>query len=222
MMNSPSCALIFDVVQSRKINDWKDTVTQINQAIKTVNKKYRQSLKIKFSPTVGDEFQGVLLSPERAYDIFREFHFGLSCELYCGAGVGEIETPLQKSIEMRGTAFYNAREALEKCKKEKKRFSIVYDNEEKERQELTNTIADLICAVEDSATPRQKEIFAYYRSNRKLTLEDIGNQFSITKQAVSQALNAISYEQVLQGEKEISRLLSNEFIIQERSDYIPK
>ncbi|MCD6453719.1 MAG: hypothetical protein J7L62_00255, partial [Candidatus Aminicenantes bacterium] len=109
------CTFICDIKSSRKLKNWRNIFSSIENTLIRVNKEFKEEVFVEFKPTVGDEFQGVLKSSRYAYDVYLFLKKNIPAGFYCGIGVGEVEKT-KKDVGMRGTAFYRAREALEKCK----------------------------------------------------------------------------------------------------------
>jgi predicted DNA-binding protein YlxM (UPF0122 family) len=202
-----SCVIIGDLRGSREIDDWERVLRSLKSSLQSISKKYKEEVLVDFAPTVGDEFQGVLRSPKHAYDVCMELFLTLGTDIYCGIGIGEVERPLG-DVGMRGTAFYRAREALERCKKDKRRLYIVSKEGENLRDLLLNTLFRVIEETVSSWTKRQREIATYLWLNPKLSIEEVGRHFSITKQNVSKILKSAHWALLEEVEGAIRTLLS--------------
>lgn len=112
-----------DIVSSRKIENRVEFQESLKEFFKIINEKYKNILIAPITFTLGDEWQIVLNSPHKSYDIFKEFQKYLlnkNVDVYCGIGIGKISTKLSKDTrEMDGEAFINGREALNIAKKSK-------------------------------------------------------------------------------------------------------
>jgi len=204
-MNRTRCAVICDIKKSRRLEEWRSVIHTLRGRLKETNKKFRSDIMLDFRITAGDEFQGVLRSPKNAYDLYLYLKTGLPVKLYCGLGVGEIESS-ESVAEARGDAFYRARESLELCKR--KRRSIMIKSWKSDHDDILNVLFHFIEAFEDSWTNRQREIVNYCRFHPELTYEEIGRHFSVTKQSISQTLKSAGWHALREGEELIRKLLS--------------
>ena len=206
------CVLTCDVKNSKNLKNWPEILTQIENTLEEINKKFNMNILIEFKITVGDEFQGVLKTPENAYNLYLYIKENLSVDIYCGIGTGEIEGVNGRKIGLRGSAFYRARDAIELCKK-KKRAAIIKTSEEENTFDNTiNTLMYLIYIFEKSWTKRQKEVLSYYRFHRDLTYEEVGKHFGISKQSISQILSGAEWSAVSEGENLINKLVYEKFV----------
>ena len=109
-----NCVLIGDIKKSRDVDDWATLFRKLEETLNEINTMFSDDIRIDFKPTVGDEFQGVLKRPKKAYAIYVTFKSNLPVDFYCGIGIGDIERPLENEVGMRGTAFYRARRSEER------------------------------------------------------------------------------------------------------------
>lgn len=203
------CVLIGDIKKSRDIEDvgWATLFRTLEATLSELNTRFSTDIQVPFKPTVGDEFQGVLKSPKNAYASYLFIQSHMQVDFYCGLGIGEIEIPVANAVGMRGTAFYRARSALETCKKRKRKVLIKSADGPDLTDEILNTVLHLLEVLEESWTARQREVVTYVRLHPGATYEQIGHQFAISKQAVSQILAAADWAAVSEGEELVHRLL---------------
>src|SRR5437879_12376398 len=114
----PCLSLIGDMVGSRELLPSRRQKIQerFREFIQYLNKKYAKDILAKFVITLGDEFQGLLLSatpvPDLMWDIDQRFS---DRDLRVGVGFGVLTTPIQEeAINVDGPALYNARAAIER------------------------------------------------------------------------------------------------------------
>src|SRR2546421_2296049 len=113
LRSEPCLALIGDMVGSRELLPSRRPKIQerFREFIQYLNKKYAKDILAKFVITLGDEFQGLLLSatpvPDLMWDIDQRFS---DRDLRVGVGFGVLTTPIQEeAINDDGPALYNAR-----------------------------------------------------------------------------------------------------------------
>ncbi len=199
--------LICDVRKSREIENWEKVVEKIKGVLDEVNERFRESIVGSFKMTVGDEFQGVLRFPERAYGIYKFIKYHVPVSLYCGVGIGEVEIPVEDYGGARRSAFYNARDAVDECKKMKRVFFL--KSPSKEVDDIVNTIAYLIECIESTWTERQKEVVKFHISHPEMSYEGIGRVFGITKQGVSGILKRAKWDAIENGIEVIESVLKS-------------
>ncbi len=202
-------ALIGDIRGSRSLDNWPAVFAELKKALNAANRRFAGDLLIKFHATVGDEFQGALQTPEKAFDVYTFIKASLLVPLYAGLGIGEVEKSGPGASGLRGTAFYRAREALETCKQEKGLLRVRTAAAENRRDRTMNVILQLLETLEMNWTNRQREIINFYRLHPQLTHLELGNQFSITQPAITQVLRAASFSTLYAAEQEIKQQLSN-------------
>jgi len=206
---SNNCVLIGDIKRSRDVENWTTLFRQLEETLSEINGLFSEDIIIDFKPTVGDEFQGVLKSPKNAYVVHVAIKSRLPLDFYCGVGIGDIERPLEDEVGMRGTAFYRARSALELCKKSNRNLLIKSSDTTNQTDEILNTVLRFIEVLEKSWTKRQREVVNYVRLHPGSTYEQVGNHFTISKQAVSQILGAADWAAIAEGETLLNHLLGS-------------
>jgi hypothetical protein len=194
---------------SSSIDNWSDIFMRLDKTLKEINKVFASNILIDFRPTVGDEFQGVLKNPKNVYTIYLFIKYKLPADIYCGIGVGNIEKPLKKDIGMRGTAFYRARNALELCKKIKRKLFIKSSDTQSHPDKVINTLLRFIEVLENSWTKRQRDVVNYFRLHPDYNYEQLGKHFKTSKQSVSQILKAANWSAISEGEILLNSLLEN-------------
>jgi hypothetical protein len=163
--------IIGDLINSRKLKNRLSAQERLKDSLSEVNKKYSDEIGSKFMITLGDEFQGLLLTGCNCLRILDEISFRMSpIEIRFGLGVGELNTVLNKELctGMDGPVFWKAREAIQVIHKkndygrtnvhlcsQKNDFSVV----------LINDILKLTALQMSGWRDTQKEIY-------RLVLED--------------------------------------------------
>lgn len=202
------CVITGDIKKSRKLENRSEVQKRLKSGLSEINLKYKEELLSDFMITLGDEFQGVLKSPEKCYSVFLDIQDSLHLNIYFGIGIGDIETEIyEKTIEMDGSAFYRSREALKEAKK--KKSSLILKSGSDYFDEIVNTIFNLITIIRDKWTKRQKEIVEFYKSG-ELTYEDVAQHFRVTKQSVSQVLKTANFEAIQKAENCLGTILRDD------------
>ena len=93
---------------------------EFTELVARLNEMHREQVRAKFVITLGDEFQGLLRSPEiiprLIWELERSF---TSRELRLGFGYGRLHTSIPEyAINIDGPAFHNARASIEAARKQ--------------------------------------------------------------------------------------------------------
>ncbi|MEW5937424.1 MAG: SatD family protein [Candidatus Thermoplasmatota archaeon] len=206
-MKPDGCVITGDIIGSRSIDNWSNVFKKLDRTLKEINREFANDILVDFKPTVGDEFQGILIEPKKAYIIYNSIKSKLPVGFYCGVGIGLVERPLSENIGTRGSAFYRARNALELCKKRKRRIIILSSDTPRQIDDVINTLLYFIEVLGSSWTKRQQEVVSYYRAHINYTYEQLGKHFGISKQSVSQILKGANWSAISQGEAVVNKLL---------------
>ncbi|MFW9927991.1 MAG: SatD family protein, partial [Candidatus Thorarchaeota archaeon] len=111
----------------------------------------------------------------------------------CGIGIGTINTKFSlNTLEMDGKAFHYSRDAVEYAKEND--YHIYIQSENKAFDDIINSLLLLVDTLKSHLTARQKEIILLKRKN--LTLQEIGNEKKISKQAVFNILSSANWKQL--------------------------
>lgn len=111
-------ALIIDLINSRSYvdSDRVDIQKYLIKVIASLNKVFEDGLELDVVFSGGDEVQGLFSSPQAAYLYVRLFDMLVSpVGIRAGIGVGEWNVQIDDamSTEQDGTAYHNARYAIE-------------------------------------------------------------------------------------------------------------
>lgn len=201
------CVIIGDIKGSRKLARWQDIFKRLETTLKEVNQEFADDILMNFEPTVGDEFQGILINADSAYLISVAIKNRVPADMYLGIGIGEVEKLSNENVGMRGTAFYRARSALELCKKRKRGIIIKSSDVPNYMEDIINTLLYFINSFEKLWTKRQREIVNYFRLHPDYTYTQLSRYFKISKQSISQILKAANWNVVSEGELSVNKLL---------------
>lgn len=184
----------------------KDAVPEAITKINTLADNKTLQLILPPERTSGDEFQCLLAEPESVYQLVRlliadgRWHIGI--------GVGDVETPLPKDVrEARGSALVNAREAVESSKSADP--SVVLIGSRVPEASDANAVLRLISAVLKRRTNSGwAAINAAERASAKdASMSEAADSLGITKQALSQRLQAANWKLEIQSYPTVIRIL---------------
>jgi hypothetical protein len=182
MKQQSYCAIIGDINRSRSLPGRANVQRKFAAAVDTINKEFKTSIASKFLVTLGDEFQGLLLTPEVSYDLVRRFENLMEPVPFAfGVGIGALSTPLRKdkALGMDGEAFHRARTAL---KEAKRRRRTVYYSFDSEAEVLFNALIALMDKQWLRLTVRQKRIAQLLKDQSP---KDVARRLRISTQAIS-------------------------------------
>ncbi len=195
-------AIIGDIQDSKIIEDRKNVQIKLEEVLEEINVQYSNDIASKFMITLGDEFQGLLLSGTNVMSIISKIERGMyPVRLRFGVGIGEITTDINPnmSIGADGPGYYRAREAIGNLKeKEKKRKTyagdILFKADDKNQtiMDMLNTIIELMFAIKSFWSDRQREIIwnmLEYHDNQI----DAAKRLKIKQPTVQKALVAGKY-----------------------------
>lgn len=113
-------AIIGDLVSSRQLRDRQAVQKKLVSALDEINELFEAHLASRFSITLGDEFQGVLHSPEQAMAVlFRLKYLLFPVRIRFGVGLGEISTQInpKESLGADGPAYHAARQMIQEVRR---------------------------------------------------------------------------------------------------------
>jgi len=117
-------------------------------------------------------------------------------EWWVGIGIGGVEAPLGKtSADSRGSAFYNARDAMTEAKDSTYGFAVSGDDSHRARAVSANLT--LLALLASRRGIRQWEAVDLMRHN--LSQKEVGQELGITPQAVSQRLRSAAWQEECEG-----------------------
>lgn len=202
MAQTRYCAIIGDIRHSRRLPRRGAVQKRFAGSIEKVNREFKKEIASAFLITLGDEFQGLLVSPAESYRLVRRFQEMMDPVPFSfGIGVGTLSTPLEKqAVGMDGEAFHRARAALESAKKGKREILCSFESP---ALDLVNALIGLLDGRRQRLTARQNVI-------RHLLLELDGQQAVAKRLRISQpAVSKVASS--LRDLSEAERVL-NEFL----------
>ena len=197
----PLTAVIGDLVGSRQFSppERGEVQVELRQFLNRLNQNYRAAVLSDFVITTGDEFQALLRDPELIPDLAWAVEAQLGrIGVRLGIGFGTIYTPLRPvAIGMDGPAFHQAREAITNAAK-KAWNGGVFLGFTKPGDNILNGFARVLHRHRTDMTERQREVADILRRGKTQT--EVAEMLEITKQAVSDHVGAMGWEEYFLAE----------------------
>ena len=210
-------ALIGDMIASKKLPKPRRVQAQekLSSALASVNAGFEGQIAAKFLITLGDECQGLMLSPgdpvAAALEIMHQMRpFGIRFAI----GMGGMDTPIDPNaaIGADGEAFHRARACIEGMKA--RHFArLRFATGDPDADEALNTVAALCDRLSLGWTDKQEALvhamLTARFSGRKLTQAELGAASGVGQSTVNTQLSAAGFNEYSAGMLYIRRLLSN-------------
>lgn len=197
----PVVAVIGDLVGSKRLARARRSVvqTELEKLLDQLNRQFISHILSKFVITTGDEFQGLLRSPEIVPDLLWSMRARLpDVPFRLGIGFGEIHTPLREfAIGMDGPAFHEARKAINTAK-EKGWLGGEFMGFGEDEDTILNGLARLLERHREGMTGSQRDVATRLRTGMKQV--DVARDLGITPQAVSDHVRAMGWKTYEYGE----------------------
>lgn len=194
-------ALIGDIVKSRKLDGGRRYSVQqrLSSLLEEFNQVHQRSIISQFVVTLGDEFQGLLKSPQIIPDLLWQLESDLTdVQVRIGAGYGTLTTPIQdEAIGMDGPAFHNARAAITEAKS-RGHLGGVFKGFQTPANEALNGFARILYRQRVSWTDTQREVVEFLR--RGIRQSGIATELDITQQAVSSRTRSSGWQAYTEAE----------------------
>jgi predicted DNA-binding protein YlxM (UPF0122 family) len=196
--------VIGDVSGSKQLSGKHRYQTQlfIKSAIIQINEEYTGLIEAPLTITKGDEFQGLFRDLENAYKICLALEKAtLPVQIRFGLGVGQIfKMGSRLPIEMDGAAFHAANDALQMAKK--KKMSTALCSQDKQLDNLINTIFRLMSAIKQKWSERHHKLFWLYKDLG--TYRKVAETEQITPQAVCDILKNCRALEIKKAEESLN------------------
>ncbi len=179
-------ALVGDVVGSKEVADRADLQERLRIGLDEVNDRFKEVIAAQFVLTVGDEFQGLLNSPdELAMILGRLRTHAFPAKLRFGLGLGKLSTPLRaQALGMDGPCFHRARAAVERAVVRGTSMEVEADSQ----KGAFDIYALLRAHMQSGWTERQRQVADLAMAG--LEGVEIAERLSVTPSAISQHLRA--------------------------------
>jgi hypothetical protein len=197
-------ACIGDIVASRQLRpDVRRKVQRtLTEKLKEMNLLLGPGLVADFAVTLGDEFEGVIgvaFASHAIPDLIWAMEDALSAvTMRFGVGLGSIDTELSRDPRMMdGSAFHNARSAIEVASKGK-RLGGVFQGFGETHDAVLNGLARVLYLQRSRWSPRQRQLMNLLRGGKRQN--EAAEILGLTKQAVSAYARAAGWQTYGEGE----------------------
>lgn len=187
-----------DLVRSREIRERSKIQSKIKSTLEKVNRQFGKVILVKFSITIGDEFQGLITSIKQSYSLIKAIRKYLYPLNICfGVGEGGLSTKISKrTTEMDGECFLLSRRALIQAKKRGQ--SLIYQTNDNSRDMFLNTIIMLQDAIKQNWKDlHYQRVWEYEKYG---TTEKVAKKEGVSSQAISKALRVAKYSEIKRAE----------------------
>jgi hypothetical protein len=193
LRTKPCVALIGDMVGSRELpyKQRPQIQERFKDFIQYLNKRYAKEILSRFVITLGDEFQGLLLSatpiPDLMWDIEHRFS---DRDLRVGVGFGVLFTPIQKeAINVDGPALYNARAAIQSARSKRSLGGVFVGFSDMDQ--VLNGMARILSFHRSEFTQQQLRIAELMREG--YTHMEAADRLKISRQAVTKQVKSMGW-----------------------------
>lgn len=214
--------LIGDIINSKNISERNLFQNKLKDLLAQINDRYNKVIESKFSITLGDEFQAILNSADKIFEII----FNIELNLYpvkvrFALSYGQIDTEINKDLPLGsdGPAWWQARKILKEIKEKnerglKGRTNIKFAGLNKDFSNIFNSTFSVIFNIKNRWTINQikiiKEIINSYGITGDIKQADIANQLNITPSELNKSLKSSSYLDIANLLKNIENIIISE------------
>jgi hypothetical protein len=209
-------ALIGDMINSRKLNNRMEVQNRLQTLLSDINGMYSEDIESNFLITLGDEFQGLLKSPNHILSIIDYLQFKLHpIKIRFGIGIGTITTKINKSMALGadGPAYHYARDMINQIKTiENSKLSgsnniMFYSDNQSNIFKLINTNLQLCTLIENTWTEKQRVLLEKILLENKNQTE-AAKELHITQSSVQRRLKASGYFDYIRAKETITSILN--------------
>ncbi|EHO42943.1 hypothetical protein Calab_3339 [Caldithrix abyssi DSM 13497] len=196
---------IGDIIQSRRITDRAQVQRKFSQAIEKLAKSHGHLFLSPPTLTIGDEFQAVVKSTANLFLILHQFEVEMHpVHMRFGFGLGSIDTPLntRAAIGMDGSAFHNARTAIEEARQLGKKYALV-SSINKDQSAALKLLLSWIDLNLQNWSNEKLQIFVWNRQGKRQ--REIADILNISQPAVSQHINKPIFALLLESEQYLEK-----------------
>ncbi|MEZ4386802.1 MAG: SatD family protein [Candidatus Krumholzibacteriia bacterium] len=205
-IETPYLVLGGDIRRSRDRVDRAALQTRLEASLARVNVRFDRDLAAPLSVVQGDAFQGLLRRPAAAMPLVVALELALQpVSFRIGLGWGALATPMRPTTaSMDGPAFHRAHEALEAARAGE--AWLVARGLPDPDQPVFDGLVSLLGAVRDGWTASQRRAVSARREQP--TGKAAAAAAGVSPPAMSRALRAAHYAEVLMAEAAVASLLS--------------
>lgn len=210
--------IIGDIIQSRRLKNRTEVQEIFLKTIEKIKKEFSQMFISPPTITIGDEFQAVLKRTDNLFVMIHRFESYISpVVLRFGIGVGIIETPIntREAIGMDGSAFHNARFAIEEARTSGIKYNLHTDSADGSIRAL-ELLLRWVDMNRRSWKGKNLEVLTLHRMGKNQI--EIANALDISQPAVSQHINKYDFSLVVKSEVCIEEKL-NQYLAGNSGEY---
>ncbi len=212
------CAIIGDIVKSKNISKRQQLQTDLEEVLDYINTKYHSTIAAKFTITLGDEFQGLLNSPEVLMDIVDYIKVHLHpIKVRFGIGFGDMSTEIKSiAIGADGPAYHVAREAINTVKRgdtkheQSNKDILIYSDSIKDdlydNLDVVNSILAVCYFIETKWSDKQREIIKHLMEGAKSQTE-LADLYNIEQSSISRRIERSGYYAYKEAKHEAKKLV---------------
>lgn len=195
------CAIIGDIVGSKKIKDRGAVQSLLNDILNEINVTYKKDIQANFLVTLGDEFQGLLSHPRHLLAIVETIRLRFyPYTLRIGIGFGDLATKIIRdhAIGADGPAYYAARACIKAIKDKNNKYEQGYQDiklglyEGDVDMSLLNTSLALATYISRDWTKKQVEVIRLI-SSEAMSQREIGHLIGLDQSSVQRRLTSSGY-----------------------------
>lgn len=209
------CAVIGDIVKSKEIKDRPGAQDRLRKILEHINREFDNLIASNFMITLGDEFQGLLKTPEKLLEIIERIKMKMyPVRIRFGIGIGDINTGIQRNLPFGadGPAYHNARQMVEEIKNNEKSklrsdADIMIRSQNDSIDRLVNVSLALCSFIEKKWTDKQREVILNYLSVDSQT--KTAKMLGVFQSTVQRALSTSGFYNYLYAKREIQNALKN-------------
>ena len=230
------CAIIGDIIDSRKILNRNDVQIKMQQVLNTINVTYSKYIASDFTITLGDEFQGLLSNASKIFEIIDFVRFSLyPIKLRFGIGIGDMSTSFRRetAVGSDGPAYWAARQAINIIHNDNSKSSLLrveldlskglsnrtldYSVQQTLQQTINIVNGTLVVSQQQEAswTRRQADFVAKliqtfkYGNNGRFIQVQIANAFNMSPQLVSNKMKMTGIKKYVAVRINLSNTIQN-------------
>lgn len=201
MMKKDYFVIIGDIVQSRKIKDRAKVQQIFAQAIADLGQHFEETFLSPPTLTIGDEFQAVLQTTSDLFLLIHQFEIAMNpVQVRFGLGLGQIDTPInrQAAIGMDGSAFHNAREAIELARRFNRKYLLI-SSDKKNQNKAWELLINWIDLHLQNWSIEKLRILTMHRQGKRQ--KEIAQSLKMSQPAISQHITKPLFSLLVESEK---------------------
>jgi hypothetical protein len=194
-----------DQVDSRNEENRQEQIQAVYARIGWVNDALGDRLAVPLSVSRGDEIQCLVAGTDEAWDVVEAFDSaGRGGAFRYAIGIGGLTTSWESSTwDMDGPCFHNARDAMERAKKERRWVAVQGFGER--RDSMVDGLVRTLQVVREGWTDRQRQAYAERRgSSSQLAAAE---RMKVDQSTLSKMLKSAHYNSYMESERALRALM---------------